>query len=185
MVVETGELLDALVDVLPEIEEEEESDLPRFCCCWDVPNAGKSSFINALIGEERYIVTDIAGTTRDSIDTKYNRYGFEFNLIDTAGIRRKAKVKEDLEFYSVMRSVRAIEFCDVCLVVIDATRDFDSQVQNIFWLGVKNSKGVVILVNKWDLVEDKQTNTMKSYEAHIRETDSSFYRCAYHFLCQH
>jgi GTP-binding protein len=168
----TGELLDALVKVLPEIEEEEESDLPRFAVVGR-PNAGKSSFINALIGEDRYIVTDIAGTTRDSIDTKYNRFGFEFNLIDTAGIRRKAKVKEDLEFYSVMRSVRAIEFCDVCLVVIDATRDFDSQVQNIFWLGVKNSKGVVILVNKWDLVE-KDHKTTKAYEAHIREQIQPF-----------
>jgi len=168
----TGELLDALVKVLPEIDEEEESDLPRFAVVGR-PNAGKSSFINALIGEERYIVTDIAGTTRDSIDTKYNRFGFEFNLIDTAGIRRKAKVKEDLEFYSVMRSVRAIEFCDVCLVVIDATRDFDSQVQNIFWLGVKNSKGVVILVNKWDLVE-KDHKTTKAFEAHIREQIAPF-----------
>jgi len=168
----TGELLDALVEVLPEIEEEEESDLPRFAVVGR-PNAGKSSFINALIGEDRYIVTDIAGTTRDSIDTKYNRFGFEFNLIDTAGIRRKAKVKEDLEFYSVMRSVRAIEFCDVCLVVIDATRDFDSQVQNIFWLGVKNSKGVVILVNKWDLVE-KDYKTTKAYETHIREQIKPF-----------
>jgi GTP-binding protein len=168
----TGELLDALVKVLPEIDEEEESDLPRFAVVGR-PNAGKSSFINALIGEERYIVTDIAGTTRDSIDTKYNRFGFEFNLIDTAGIRRKAKVKEDLEFYSVMRSVRAIEFCDVCLVVIDATRDFDSQVQNIFWLGAKNSKGVVILVNKWDLVE-KDYKTTKAYETHIREQIEPF-----------
>ncbi|PHS10954.1 MAG: ribosome biogenesis GTPase Der [Kordia sp.] len=168
----TGELLDALVKILPEIEEEEESDLPRFAVVGR-PNAGKSSFINALIGEDRYIVTDIPGTTRDSIDTKYNRFGFEFNLIDTAGIRRKAKVKEDLEFYSVMRSVRAIEFCDVCLVVIDATRDFDSQVQNIFWLGVKNSKGVVILVNKWDLVE-KDHKTTKAYETRIKEQIAPF-----------
>ena len=169
----TGELLDALIDVMPKIEEEEESDLPRFAVVGR-PNAGKSSFINALIGEERYIVTDIAGTTRDSIDTKYNRFGFEFNLIDTAGIRRKAKVKEDLEFYSVMRSVRAIEFSDVCLVVVDATRGFDSQVQNIFWLAEKNSKGVVILVNKWDLIEDKETNTMKAFEKHIKEQIQPF-----------
>jgi len=169
----TGELLDALVDALPKVEEEEESDLPRFAVVGR-PNAGKSSFINALIGEERYIVTDIAGTTRDSIDTKYNRFGFEFNLIDTAGIRRKAKVKEDLEFYSVMRSVRAIEYSDVCLVVVDATRSFDSQVQNIFWLAEKNSKGIVILVNKWDLIEDKQTNTMKAYEKQIREQIAPF-----------
>ena len=169
----TGELLDALIEVMPKVEEEEESDLPRFAVVGR-PNAGKSSFINALIGEERYIVTDIAGTTRDSIDTKYNRFGFEFNLIDTAGIRRKAKVKEDLEFYSVMRSVRAIEFSDVCLVVVDATRGFDSQVQNIFWLAEKNSKGVVILVNKWDLIEDKETNTMKAFEKHIKEQIQPF-----------
>ena len=126
--------------------------LPRFAVVGR-PNAGKSSFINALIGEDRYIVTDIAGTTRDSIDTKYNRFGFEFNLVDTAGIRRKAKVKEDLEFYSVMRSVRAIEHADVCLLVCDAQRGFDGQVQNIFWLAQRNHKGIVILVNKWDLVE--------------------------------
>ena len=126
----TGELLDALVEVLPESEEVED-ELPRFAVVGR-PNAGKSSFINALIGEERYIVTDIAGTTRDSIDTKYNRFGFEFNLVDTAGIRRKAKVKEDLEFYSVMRSVRAIEHSDVCLLVIDATRGFEGQEQSIF-----------------------------------------------------
>jgi GTP-binding protein len=163
----TGELLDALIEVLPELENEEETDLPRFAVVGR-PNAGKSSFINALIGEERYIVTDVAGTTRDSIDTTYNRFGFEFNLVDTAGIRRKSKVKEDLEFYSVMRSVRAIENCDVCLIVLDATRGFDGQVQNIFWLAQRNRKGIVILVNKWDLVEDKETNTMKEYERKIR-----------------
>jgi GTPase len=148
----TGELLDAIVEALPEQEEDEETELPRFAVVGR-PNAGKSSFINALIGEERYIVTDIAGTTRDSIDTKYNRFGFEFNLVDTAGIRRKSKVKEDLEFYSVMRSVRAIENCDVCLIVLDATRGFDGQVQNIFWLAQRNRKGIVILVNKWDLLK--------------------------------
>ena len=127
----TGDLLDALVKTLPDVEDVETLNLPRFAVVGR-PNAGKSSFINALIGEDRYIVTDIAGTTRDSIDTKYNRFGFEFNLVDTAGIRRKAKVKEDLEFYSVMRSVRAIEHSDVCLVVCDAQRGFDGQVQNIF-----------------------------------------------------
>ncbi len=163
----TGELLDALVEALPEESHEEETELPRFAVVGR-PNAGKSSFINALIGEERYIVTDIAGTTRDSIDTKYNRFGFEFNLVDTAGIRRKSKVKEDLEFYSVMRSVRAIEHCDVCLIVMDATRGFDGQVQNIFWLAQRNRKGIVILVNKWDLIEDKETNTMKEYEKKAR-----------------
>ncbi len=161
----TGELLDALVAVLPEHEEQGE-DLPRFAVVGR-PNAGKSSFINALIGEERYIVTDIAGTTRDSIDTTYNRFGFEFNLVDTAGIRRKAKVKEDLEFYSVMRSVRAIEHCDVCLLVLDATRGFDGQVENIFWLAHRNNKGIVILVNKWDLV-DKDTHSVKQYTQKIK-----------------
>ena len=169
----TGDLLDALIEALPEHEAEEETELPRFAVVGR-PNAGKSSFINALIGEERYIVTDIAGTTRDAMDTKYNRFGFEFNLVDTAGIRRKAKVKEDLEFYSVMRSVRAIENCDVCLVILDATRGFDGQVQNIFWLAQRNRKGIVILVNKWDLVEDKETNTMKEFEAMIRREIEPF-----------
>ena len=126
----TGDLLDAVVEAFPEKEEQEDENLPRFAVVGR-PNAGKSSFINALIGEERYIVTDIAGTTRDSIDTKYNRFGFEFNLVDTAGIRRKSKVKEDIEFYSVMRSVRAIEHSDVCLLIVDASRGFDAQVQNI------------------------------------------------------
>jgi GTP-binding protein len=168
----TGELLDALVKDLPDLVEEE-TELPRFAVVGR-PNAGKSSFINALIGEDRYIVTDIAGTTRDSIDTKYSRFGFEFNLVDTAGIRRKAKVKEDLEFYSVMRSVRAIEHCDVCLLLLDATRGFDGQVENIFWLAQRNHKGIVILVNKWDLVEDKETNTTKQYTERIKQAISPF-----------
>ena len=137
------------------------------------PNAGKSSFINALIGEDRYIVTDIAGTTRDAIDTRYNRFGFEFNLVDTAGIRRKSKVKEDLEFYSVMRSIRAIEHSDVCILMLDATRGFESQDANIFWLAQRNRKGIVILVNKWDLVE-KENNTAKAYEAAIRKEIEPF-----------
>jgi len=163
----TGDLLDKLVEVLPELPETtEEEVLPRFCVVGR-PNAGKSSFINALIGEDRYIVTDIAGTTRDAIDTRYNRFGFEFNLVDTAGIRRKAKVKEDLEFYSVMRSVRAIEHSDVIILMIDATRGFESQDQNIFWLAQKNRKGIVILVNKWDLVE-KDTMSARDYETKIR-----------------
>ncbi len=168
----TGDLLDALVEALPQDKENEEPELPRFAVVGR-PNAGKSSFINALIGEERYIVTDIAGTTRDAIDTKYNRFGFDFNLVDTAGIRRKAKVKEDLEFYSVMRSVRAIENADVCLLVCDAQRGFDGQVQNIFWLAQRNNKGVVILVNKWDLVE-KDTKTTKAFETHIRKQIEPF-----------
>lgn len=168
----TGDLLDAVVEALPEKQETQEDDLPRFAVVGR-PNAGKSSFINALIGEDRYIVTDIAGTTRDSIDTKYKRFGFEFNLVDTAGIRRKAKVKEDLEFYSVMRSVRAIEHADVCILVVDATRGFDGQVQNIFWLAERNRKGIVILVNKWDLVE-KETNTMRDMERHIKSQIEPF-----------
>ncbi|RWX03815.1 ribosome biogenesis GTPase Der [Flavobacterium cerinum] len=165
----TGDLLDALVKLLPDAVAPDENAiaLPRFAVVGR-PNAGKSSIINALIGEDRYIVTDIAGTTRDSIDTAYNRFGFEFNLVDTAGIRRKAKVKEDLEFYSVMRSVRAIEHSDICILVIDATRGFEGQDQSIFWLAEKNRKGVVILVNKWDLVE-KDTMSTRDYERKIRE----------------
>ena len=165
----TGDLLDALIDAFPIKPEppQDEVVLPRFCVVGR-PNAGKSSFINALIGEERYIVTDIAGTTRDAIDTKFDRFGFEFNLVDTAGIRRKTKVKEDLEFYSVMRSVRAIEHSDVCILIIDATRGFEGQDQSIFWLAEKNRKGVVILVNKWDLVE-KDTMSTRDYENKIRE----------------
>ncbi len=169
----TGDLLDALVKALPEKEKNTDDELPRFAVVGR-PNAGKSSFINALIGEERYIVTDIPGTTRDSIDTKYNRFGFEFNLVDTAGIRRKAKVREDIEFYSVMRSVRAIEHSDVCIIIMDATRGFDGQVQNIFWLAQRNNKGIVILVNKWDLVEDKETNTIKQYTQKIKEAMEPF-----------
>lgn len=168
----TGELLDDLVALLPVKEPQEENTLPRFAVVGR-PNAGKSSFINALIGEDRYIVTDIAGTTRDAIDTKYNRFGFEFNLVDTAGIRRKAKVKEDLEFYSVMRSIRAIEHSDVCILMLDATRGFESQDANIFWLAQRNRKGIVILVNKWDLVE-KENNTAKEYEAAIRKEIEPF-----------
>lgn len=170
----TGDLLDAIAEVVPAPEEEEENidELPRFAVVGR-PNAGKSSFINALIGEERNIVTDIAGTTRDSIDTKYNRFGFEFNLVDTAGIRKKSKVKEDLEFYSVMRAVRAIEHCDVAILVVDATRGFEGQDQNIFWLAEKNKKGVVVLINKWDLV-DKQTNTLRDFEARIKKQIEPF-----------
>ncbi|CAI8215833.1 MAG: GTPase Der [Flavobacteriaceae bacterium] len=167
----SGDLLDAVVKVLPD-EPELEDELPRFAVVGR-PNAGKSSFINALLGEDRFIVTDIAGTTRDATDTKYNRFGFEFNLVDTAGIRRKAKVKEDLEFYSVMRSVRAIEHCDVAILILDATRGFDGQVQNIFWLAHRNNKGIVVLVNKWDLVE-KETNSVRDYTKKIREAMEPF-----------
>ncbi|XRE43687.1 GTP-binding protein EngA [Tenacibaculum discolor] len=170
----TGELLDAIAEEIPEPEEDEEKqdELPRFAVVGR-PNAGKSSFINALIGEDRNIVTNIAGTTRDSIDTKYNRFGFEFNLVDTAGIRKKSKVKEDLEFYSVMRAVRAVEHCDVAVLVIDATRGFEGQDEKIFWLAEKNRKGIVILVNKWDLVE-KETNTMRDFEAKVRQAIAPF-----------
>ncbi|MFT3793789.1 ribosome biogenesis GTPase Der [Flavobacterium sp.] len=170
----TGELLDALIEAFPEKPEptKEETELPRFAVVGR-PNAGKSSFINALIGKDRYIVTDIAGTTRDAIDTKFDRFGFEFNLVDTAGIRRKAKVKEDLEFYSVMRSVRAIEHADICILIIDATRGFEGQDQSIFWLAEKNRKGLIILVNKWDLVE-KDTMSTRDYEAKIRKEIEPF-----------
>ena len=168
----TGELLDDLVKQLPDEEDHPEDNLPRFAVVGR-PNAGKSSFINALIGEDRYIVTDIAGTTRDSIDTQYNRFGFDFNLVDTAGIRRKAKVKEDIEFYSVMRSVRAIEYADICLLIVDGSRGFDGQVQNIFWLAHRNNKGIVILINKWDLLE-KDTHAAKEYEARIRKEIAPF-----------
>lgn len=168
----TGELLDEVVKVLPHRESVSEEHLPRFAVVGR-PNAGKSSFINALIGEERYIVTDIAGTTRDAIDTKYNRFGFEFFLVDTAGIRKKGKVKEDLEFYSVMRSIRAIEHADVCILMLDATRGFEAQDANIFWLAQRNRKGIVILVNKWDLVE-KDNKTLKIFEEQIRREIAPF-----------
>ncbi len=168
----TGELLDSLIKKLPVDEELMEDTHPRFAVIGR-PNAGKSSFINALIGEDRYIVTDIAGTTRDSIDTHYNRFGFDFKLVDTAGIRRKSKVKEDIEFYSVMRSIRAIEYSDVCILIVDGKRGFDGQVQNIFWLAHRNNKGVIILVNKWDLIE-KNTSSSKKYEALVKEAISPF-----------
>lgn len=168
----TGELLDALVEKLPDVDGEEESDLPRFAIVGR-PNVGKSSFVNALVGEDRNIVTDIAGTTRDSLDTHYTKFGHDFVLVDTAGVRKKKNVKEDLEFYSVMRSIRSIEYSDVCLLLIDATLGFESQDQSIFHLADKNRKGIVILVNKWDLVE-KDTHTTKEYEAAIREKTAPF-----------
>ncbi|MFT3740134.1 MAG: ribosome biogenesis GTPase Der [Breznakibacter sp.] len=158
----TGDLLDFIVENLPNKEDEEELDLPRFTIVGR-PNAGKSSILNAFIGEERNIVTPIEGTTRDSIYTRYNKFGHDFYLVDTAGIRKKAKVKEDLEFYSVMRAVRAIESSDVCLLMIDATRGIESQDLKIFHLIERNQKGIVILINKWDLVE-KSNNTVRDYE---------------------
>lgn len=161
----TGELLDEVVKLLPEGAEEEDSDLPKLAVIGR-PNVGKSSFINALTGEERNIVTDIAGTTRDSINTHYKLFGKDFLLVDTAGLRRKSKVHENLEFYSVMRSVRAIENADVCLLLIDAERGFEGQDLSIFHLAQKNKKGILLLVNKWDLIE-KETNTAEAFKKSI------------------
>jgi len=168
----TGDLLDDLIQLLPEEEKVEENELPRISVVGR-PNAGKSSFVNALLGIDRNIVTDVAGTTRDTIDTHYNAYGFDFTLVDTAGIRKKAKVHEDLEFYSVMRAIRAIEHSDVCILMVDATQGLGQQDLNIFGLIEKNRKGVVVLINKWDLVE-KETNTAKDFEAQIREKLAPF-----------
>jgi len=169
----TGELLDAVVKALEKTEDEQpEEELPRFAFIGR-PNVGKSSLINALIGEERNIVTDIPGTTRDSIFTRYKSFGFDFYLVDTAGLRKKGKVVENIEFYSVMRSVRAIENADVCLLLIDATQGFQSQDMNIFSLATRNNKGIVILVNKWDLVE-KDHKTAKEFEQQIREAIAPF-----------
>lgn len=158
----TGELLDELVKHLDKDLHEEVSELPRFAIVGR-PNVGKSSLTNALLGQERNIVTDVAGTTRDSIDSHYSGYGFEFTLVDTAGIRKKKSVHEDVEFYSVLRSIRAIESSDVCILMIDATQGFEHQDMAIFGLAQKNHKGIVILVNKWDLVENKDTMTTKHY----------------------
>ena len=169
----TGEILDAIVEALPEVKEEEYLDLPRFAIVGR-PNVGKSSLINALIGVERNIVTPVAGTTRDSLHTRYNAYGFDFYMVDTAGLRKKSKVHEDIEFYSVMRSIRAIENCDVCLLLIDAEDGMTAQDINVLHLAERNNKGVVILVNKWDLVEEKETNTIKKYEEQILEKIAPF-----------
>ncbi len=168
----TGELLDHLIEILPEKPVEEEITLPKFTIVGR-PNAGKSSIVNAFIGEDRNIVTPISGTTRDAIFTRYNKFGHDFFLVDTAGLRKKAKVTEDLEFYSVMRAVRAIENSDVCLLMIDATRGFESQDQKIFSLIERNKKGVVVLVNKWDLVE-KDNGSTKKYEEMVRQEVAPF-----------
>jgi GTP-binding protein len=168
----TGELLDEVISVLGPEDPQDDLELPKFAVVGR-PNVGKSSITNAFLGKERNIVTPIAGTTRDAIHERYNAFGFDFYLIDTAGLRKKAKVHEDLEFYSVLRSVRAIESADVCLLMIDATVGFESQDLNIFNLIEKNRKGVVILVNKWDLVE-KDHKTHLEYEALIREKIAPF-----------
>jgi GTP-binding protein len=169
----TGDLLDKVVDAFPAKKEfEKDDDIPRFAIIGR-PNVGKSSMINAMTGEERHIVTDIAGTTRDSIFSRYNKFGHDFILTDTAGLRKKGKVHENLEFYSVMRSIRAIEASDVCLLLIDATRGIEAQDLNIFSLVMKNKKGVVILVNKWDLIE-KDNNSMKKFTETIKERIAPF-----------
>jgi GTP-binding protein len=170
----TGDLLDKVVEKFPKdvpVNEEEEA-LPHLSVVGR-PNVGKSSFINALIGEDRNIVTEIAGTTRDSIHTRYNKFGYDFMIVDTAGLRKKGKVHEDLEFYSVLRSIRTIENSDVCLLMIDATRGVEAQDVNIFNLIVKNKKGVVILVNKWDLIE-KDTHSTKRLTEEIHERIAPF-----------
>lgn len=170
----TGDLLDKILTYFhPDSSDEMEEELPRFAVVGR-PNAGKSSLINAFIGEERTIVTDIAGTTRDTIYTRFNKFGHDFYLVDTAGIRKKAKVNEDIEYYSVVRSIRAIENSDVCILMIDATRGLESQDLNIFSLIQKNRKGLVVCVNKWDLVENKQTNDVKNIEKSIRERLAPF-----------
>ena len=170
----TGDLLDAVLDKLPsENKEEVEDDIPRFAVVGR-PNVGKSSIINAFIGEDRNIVTEIAGTTRDSIYTRFDKFGFDFYLVDTAGIRRKSKVSEDLEFYSVMRSIRAIENSDVCILMIDATRGIEAQDMNIFQLIQKNNKSLVVVVNKWDLVAEKDQKVINTFEAAIRNRMAPF-----------
>ena len=170
----TGELLDLVLEKLPEKSREViEEGIPRFAVVGR-PNVGKSSIINAFIGEDRHIVTDIAGTTRDSIYTRFDKFGFDFYLVDTAGIRRKNKVSEDLEFYSVMRSIRAIENSDVCILMIDATRGIESQDMNIFQLIQKNQKSLVVVVNKWDLAEDKSQKAITYFEDTIREHFAPF-----------
>ncbi len=170
----TGDLLDAIVKVLPEDVQTEDpyAGLPRIAIVGK-PNVGKSSLTNALLGTDRNIVTPVAGTTRDAIETYYNKFGHEFMLVDTAGIRRKAKVHEDLEFYSVMRSIRAIEHSDVCIMMIDATTGMEAQDMNIFNLILKNRKGVVLVVNKWDLFI-KDSNTLKVYEQTLRSRLAPF-----------
>lgn len=164
----SGDLLDLVVSRLKDdTGDDADENIPRFAVVGR-PNVGKSSIVNAFIGEDRHIVTDIAGTTRDSIYTRYDKFGFDFYLVDTAGIRKKNKVEEDLEFYSVMRSIRAIENSDVCILMLDATRGIESQDMNIVSLILKNQKGLVVVVNKWDLIEDRSATVMKNYENAIK-----------------
>ncbi|MGM9634390.1 MAG: ribosome biogenesis GTPase Der [Alloprevotella sp.] len=171
----TGDLLDQILEKFgPDLDDESGEDpIPRFSVVGR-PNVGKSSIINAFIGEDRHIVTNIAGTTRDSILTRYNKFGFDFFLVDTAGIRKKNKVNEDLEFYSVMRSIRAIEYSDVCILLIDATRGIEGQDMNIVQIIQRNGKGLVVVVNKWDLVEDKSKEAVAFFENAIRERMAPF-----------
>ena len=170
----TGDLLDAVVgSFTKEMAEVIEEDIPRIAVVGR-PNAGKSSLINAFLDDNRNVVTDIAGTTRDSIYTKYEKFGFNFYLVDTAGIRKKNKVTEDLEYYSVMRSIRAIENSDVCVLMIDATRGIEGQDLNIFQLVQKNQKGLVVVVNKWDLVENKSNEAIRFFEKAIRDRFAPF-----------
>ncbi|MGD2035377.1 MAG: ribosome biogenesis GTPase Der, partial [Bacteroidales bacterium] len=168
----TGDLLDALVETFTGKNEETDEELPKFAIIGR-PNVGKSSLLNALINEEKHIVTPVSGTTRDSIYTRYNKFNYDFYLVDTAGLRKKGKVHADIEYYSVIRSVRAIENSDVCLLLIDAEQGIESQDLNILDLVLRNNKGVVILVNKWDLV-DKETNSARDYEKKIRERTAPF-----------
>ena len=170
----TGDLLDeVLKNLKSDTAELLEDGIPRFAVVGR-PNAGKSSIINAFIGEERNIVTEIAGTTRDSIYTRFDKFGFDFYLVDTAGIRRKNKVTEDLEFYSVMRSIRSIEYSDVCILMLDATRGIETQDMNIFQLIQRNNKSLVVVVNKWDLVEDKNQKVITTFETAIRKRMAPF-----------
>ena len=170
----TGDMMDLIVGTFKkDTDEILDEDIPRFAVVGR-PNAGKSSIVNAFIGEDRNIVTEIAGTTRDSIYTRYNKFGFDFYLVDTAGIRKKSKVNEDLEYYSVIRSIRSIENADVCILMLDATRGVESQDLNIFSLIQKNSKGLVVVVNKWDLVQDKTVKVMKTFEDAIRNRFAPF-----------
>lgn len=170
----TGDMLDQVVSLFKKDGDEEElADIPKFSIVGR-PNAGKSSLVNALVGEERNIVTDIAGTTRDSIHTRYDKFGMDFYLVDTAGIRKKGKVQEDLEYFSVIRSIRSIEEADVCILIIDAERGVESQDLNIFSIIQKNSKGLVVFVNKWDAVDGKDTNLIRDFEKIIRDRFAPF-----------